>query len=135
MPTDDRLKRPAPRPAKVSPYVVFRRGRLPVAELRSLRFDGSWARIDESRSLRAACERRAAELSDVLAALVPRVDGSVRAELVALRRDVFNQRAAPALRRLGVLEQVEECPACGGRPLAAHESCPVCGREGSIASS
>jgi chaperonin GroES len=34
---------------------------------------------------------------------------------------------------LGVLESVENCPACGGRPLAAGESCPVCGREGSIA--
>lgn len=104
MPTDDRLKRPAPRPAKVSPYVVFRRGRLPVAELRSLRFDDSWARIDESRRLRAACERQAGEVSDVLAALVPRVDESVRAELVKLRRDVFNQRADPAQSRLRVLE-------------------------------
>lgn len=36
---------------------------------------------------------------------------------------------------LGVLEQASDCPACGGRPLAAHESCPVCGREGSVASS
>jgi chaperonin GroES len=34
---------------------------------------------------------------------------------------------------LGVLESVENCPGCGGRPLAAGESCPVCGREGSIA--
>jgi chaperonin GroES len=36
---------------------------------------------------------------------------------------------------LGVLEQVENCPACGGRPLAPQESCPVCGREGSVTSS
>ncbi len=36
---------------------------------------------------------------------------------------------------LGVLERVEECPECSGRALAPHESCPVCGREGSIASS
>ena len=34
---------------------------------------------------------------------------------------------------LGVLVSVENCPGCGGRPLAAGESCPVCGREGSIA--
>ena len=34
---------------------------------------------------------------------------------------------------LGVLERVEDCPACGGRPLAPQEACPVCGREGSIA--
>jgi chaperonin GroES len=31
---------------------------------------------------------------------------------------------------LGVLEQIDRCPACEGR----GESCPVCGREGSIAS-
>jgi len=34
---------------------------------------------------------------------------------------------------LGVLEQVEKCPACNGRPLAPLESCSVCGREGSVA--
>ena len=34
---------------------------------------------------------------------------------------------------LGVLESVENCPGCGGRALAAGQSCPVCGREGSIA--
>jgi chaperonin GroES len=36
---------------------------------------------------------------------------------------------------LGVLEQIEQCPACGGRSLSPQESCPVCGREGSVASS
>jgi chaperonin GroES len=36
---------------------------------------------------------------------------------------------------LGVLEQIEHCPACGGRSLNPQESCPVCGREGSVASS
>src|ERR1700759_2299496 len=34
---------------------------------------------------------------------------------------------------LGVLERVEDCPACGGRALAAQEACPVRGRQGSIA--
>jgi chaperonin GroES len=34
---------------------------------------------------------------------------------------------------LGVLEPVENCPGCDGRALAAGESCPVCGREGSLA--
>ena len=33
---------------------------------------------------------------------------------------------------LGVLERVEDCPACGGRPLGLGEACPVCGREGSM---
>jgi chaperonin GroES len=31
---------------------------------------------------------------------------------------------------LGVLESVDECPECRGRPLAPGEACPVCGREG-----
>jgi chaperonin GroES len=36
---------------------------------------------------------------------------------------------------LGVLDQVQACPSCGGRSLAPKESCPVCGREGSVSSS
>ncbi|MFE0459570.1 lantibiotic dehydratase [Kitasatospora sp. NPDC058965] len=88
----------------MSPYVVFRRGRLPVAELAGLRFDGSWARIDAFHQLRAECEQRAGEVSDALAARVPQVDESVRAELVKLRRDVFNQRADAAVRRLVAVE-------------------------------
>jgi chaperonin GroES len=36
---------------------------------------------------------------------------------------------------LGVLEQVRDCPRCNGRPLGPQESCPMCGREGSVASS
>jgi chaperonin GroES len=35
---------------------------------------------------------------------------------------------------LGVLEQVDACPACGDRHLAPGESCPVCGREGPVTS-
>jgi chaperonin GroES len=31
---------------------------------------------------------------------------------------------------LGVLERIEDCPACGGRELAPGDSCPVCGRTG-----
>jgi chaperonin GroES len=34
---------------------------------------------------------------------------------------------------LGVLDQVETCSGCAGRTLAFNESCPVCGREGSLA--
>jgi chaperonin GroES len=33
---------------------------------------------------------------------------------------------------LGVLDRVDACPGCGGRTLALNESCPVCGREGSL---
>ena len=36
---------------------------------------------------------------------------------------------------LGVLEELGACPACEGRALSSCETCPVCGREGSIASS
>jgi hypothetical protein len=85
--------------------VVFRRSRLPVAGLEELRFEEPWARIEEGRLLREDCARRAADLSDRLAGLVPEVDASVRAELVRLRRDVYNQRAEPAARRLGAVEQ------------------------------
>ncbi|MFF9195867.1 lantibiotic dehydratase [Streptomyces sp. NPDC014779] len=90
--------------ARVSPYVVFRRSRLPVAGLDELRFDAPWARIEEGRRLRDECARRAGEVSDRLAGLVPTADATVRAELVRLRRDVFNQRAEPAARRLAAVE-------------------------------
>jgi chaperonin GroES len=36
---------------------------------------------------------------------------------------------------LGVLETADDCPQCGGRELGPAESCPVCGREGSVTSS
>ncbi|WP_306969182.1 lantibiotic dehydratase [Streptomyces afghaniensis] len=84
---------------------MFRRSRLPVAELEDLRFDEPWARIEESRRLREECAQRAGEVSDRLAGLVPHVAESVRAELVRLRRDVYNQRAEPAARRVGVVER------------------------------
>ncbi|MEV8229695.1 lantibiotic dehydratase [Streptomyces sp. NPDC079167] len=90
--------------ARVSPYVVFRRSRLPVAALEDLRFDGPWARIEESRLLAEDCARRAGELADRLSVLVPQVAPAARAELVRLRRDVFNQRAEPAARRVGLVE-------------------------------
>ncbi|MFJ9612366.1 lantibiotic dehydratase [Streptomyces noursei] len=75
-----------------------------MAELEDLRFDEPWARIEESRRLREDCARRAGDVSDRLAGCVPHVDASVRAELVRLRRDIYNQRAEPAARRLGVVE-------------------------------
>jgi len=34
---------------------------------------------------------------------------------------------------LGVLELADECPECAGRALGPSESCPACGREGSVA--
>ncbi|SHL63374.1 Lantibiotic dehydratase, C terminus [Streptomyces yunnanensis] len=103
-----RSDEPSPSPAestvRVSPYVVFRRSRLPVAGLEDLRFDETWARIEESRLLREDCARRAGEVSDRLAGCVPQVAASVRAELVRLRRDIYNQRAEPAARRVGLVE-------------------------------
>jgi len=53
-----------------------------------------------------------------------REEGSIIGEIV---------RLDPLGELLGVLESVENCPGCGGKPLAIGESCPVCGREGSIA--
>ena len=35
---------------------------------------------------------------------------------------------------LGVLEELGDCPACQGRVLGSGETCPVCGREGSVTS-
>lgn len=104
MRSDEPSRSPAESTARVSPYVVFRRSRLPVAGLEDLRFDEPWARIEESRRLREDCAQRAGEVSDRLAGLVPHVDESVRAELVRLRRDIYNQRAEPAARRLGVVQ-------------------------------
>ncbi|MFD6168731.1 lantibiotic dehydratase [Streptomyces coeruleorubidus] len=104
MRSDEHAEPPAESTARVSPYVLFRRSRLPVAELADLRFDETWARIEESRRLRAECARRAEEVSDSLAGFVPHVDESVRADLVRLRRDVYNQRAEPAARRIEVVE-------------------------------
>ncbi|MEV6331151.1 lantibiotic dehydratase [Streptomyces sp. NPDC051909] len=104
MRSDEPARPPAESTARVSPYVVFRRSRLPVAGLAELRFDEPWAWIEESRRLREDCARRAGELADRLAGLVPHVDASVRAELVRLRRDVYNQRAEPAARRVGAVE-------------------------------
>jgi hypothetical protein len=75
-----------------------------VAELEDLRFDGFWARIEECSLLRTECEQRAGEVSDRLAGFVPHVDEPVRAELVRLRRDVYNQRADSAARRIDVVE-------------------------------
>ncbi|QBI53050.1 lantibiotic dehydratase [Streptomonospora litoralis] len=95
---------PAESTARVSPYVLFRRSRLPVAELEDLRFDEPWARIEESRRLEEECAQRAVEVSDRLAGVVPQLEGAVRAELVRLRRDVYNQRTDPAVRRIGVVE-------------------------------
>ncbi|MFH9063259.1 lantibiotic dehydratase [Streptomyces coeruleorubidus] len=104
MRSDEHAEPPAESTARVSPYVLFRRSRLPVAELAGLRFDETWERIEESRRLRAECARRAEEVSDSLAGFVPHVDESVRADLVRLRRDVYNQRAEPAARRIDVVE-------------------------------
>ncbi|GGT97867.1 lantibiotic dehydratase [Streptomyces coeruleorubidus] len=104
MRSDEHAEPPAESTARVSPYVLFRRSRLPLTELADLRFDETWARIEESRRLRAECARRAEEVSDSLAGFVPHVDESVRADLVRLRRDVYNQRAEPAARRIDVVE-------------------------------
>ncbi|MFF9809284.1 lantibiotic dehydratase [Streptomyces coeruleorubidus] len=104
MRSDEHAEPAAESTARVSPYVLFRRSRLPVSELADLRFDETWERIEESRRLRAECARRAEEVSDSLAGFVPHVDESVRADLVRLRRDVYNQRAEPAARRIDVVE-------------------------------
>ncbi|AEV84649.1 lantibiotic dehydratase [Actinoplanes sp. SE50] len=98
------LQRSTRASATLSPYVVFRRARLPVAELAALGLDRYWARVDGWRRRAAAGARVAAEVADRLAALVPGADQTVRAEIVRLRRDVYNGRSDPARRRLTLTE-------------------------------
>ncbi|GAA4036198.1 lantibiotic dehydratase [Allokutzneria multivorans] len=76
----------------VSPYVVYRRGRLPLSELAGMAFSATWARVDELGELRQEIAAVAASLSDRLGALVPVVDDGARADLIKLRRDVHNLR-------------------------------------------
>lgn len=90
--------------ANISPYVVYRRCRLPLAELAGQRFDLTWATIDELDALLSQADACAAELSEVLGAWVPLADEPVRAELVRLRRDIYNQRADRAAPRITALE-------------------------------
>lgn len=88
----------------VSPYVLFRRNRLPFAELSRISFAETWALLDEMFALRAEAAQLADALSDLVAEVVPTVDKSVRAELVRLRRDIHNQRHERAADRIAQVE-------------------------------
>jgi hypothetical protein len=76
----------------VSPYVVYRRSRLPLGELEGMSFAGTWRHIGELHALREETNKRAIKLCDLLAEVVPTLDGASRADLIRLRRDVHNLR-------------------------------------------
>ncbi|MFI9203502.1 lantibiotic dehydratase [Streptomyces sp. NPDC053048] len=108
----------------VSPYVVYRRSRLPLGELEGMSFATAWSRIDELHALREEIGKRAAGLSDRLGEAVPTLDDGVRADLIRLRRDVHNLRHDRVAARLEplrphldpeVLAEVESWCALGER--------------------
>ncbi|MER7697347.1 lantibiotic dehydratase [Streptomyces sp. NPDC096095] len=88
---------------KISPYVVYRRSRLPLDELKGMSFAAAWPRIDELEALREEIAERAAGLADRLGELVPVLGDDVRAGLIRLRRDVHNLRHDRAAACLGAL--------------------------------
>ncbi|MDA2804671.1 lantibiotic dehydratase [Nocardiopsis suaedae] len=89
----------------VSPYVLYRRNRLPFSELAGVGIPGTWAGVDEADALRAEAARLAEGLSERLGAAVPLAEGRVRTELVKLRRDVHNGRLDGAADRLRYLDE------------------------------
>lgn len=76
----------------VSPYVLFRRNRIPVSEVACINFGDSWSGIDGANILRAEAEKFADSLSSLLAGIVPETEKPVRSKIVQLRRDVHNGR-------------------------------------------
>ncbi|MEU9702790.1 lantibiotic dehydratase [Streptomyces sp. NPDC047981] len=76
----------------ISPYVVYRRSRLPLGELGGMSFTAAWSRIDELHALREDIRARAGGLADRLGEAVPTLADEVRATLIKVRRDVHNLR-------------------------------------------
>lgn len=83
-----------------SPYVVFRRCRLPVSELAGLEFRGTWEHVERWEDLRTQLAATAARLADDVAEQVAAAPASARPGLVELRRDLHNLRHRRALDRL-----------------------------------
>ena len=77
----------------LSPYVVFRRARLPLSELSGLDFDATWRAIEEERRAAHRLRELGSRVTDHLAERVPEVTGAARRSLIAVRRDVHNARA------------------------------------------
>nr|AGN11671.1 BerB [Streptomyces bernensis] len=118
----------------ISPYVVYRRSRLPLGELGGMSFTTAWSRIDELHALRDEIGKNAVGLADRLGELVPTLGDDVRADLIRLRRDVHNLRHDRAVARLEplrphlgreVVDEVETWCALGVRA----EQCERAGRE------
>ncbi|MCT4355815.1 lantibiotic dehydratase family protein [Streptomyces sp. Je 1-79] len=116
----------------ISPYVVYRRSRLPLGALGGMSFTAAWSRIDELEGLREEIRHRAAGLADRLGEAVPTLGDDVRAPLIRVRRDVHNLRHDRVAARLeplrphldaGLFAEVETWCALG---LRAEQ----CEREG-----
>ncbi|MFD4719441.1 lantibiotic dehydratase [Streptomyces sp. NPDC058423] len=84
----------------ISPYVVYRRSRLPLGELGGMSFTTAWSRIDELHALRAEIRDRAVGLAERLGEAVPTLGNDVRTHLIGVRRDVHNLRHDRVVARL-----------------------------------
>ncbi|GGF53947.1 lanthionine biosynthesis protein [Marmoricola endophyticus] len=84
---------------ELSPYAVFRRARLPLSTLAAMDCPSTWRAHDEwERRDRRARELRE-ELADRVGELVEDARDDRRADLVSLRRDLFNGRVDRVVRR------------------------------------
>ncbi|GLF97397.1 lantibiotic dehydratase [Streptomyces yaizuensis] len=109
----------------VSPYVVYRRSRLPLGELeQGMSFTAAWSRVDELRALREEIDTTAAALSDRIGESVPAGDERVRAGLLRLRRDVHNRRHERVAAQLAPLRPHLDPELLG----AVERWCALCAR-------
>lgn len=76
----------------LSPYVVFRRSRLPVSVLEPFRAPRTWDGVDALAARRDHLAEHGRRLADLIGDEVPAHEPPVRAEVLALRRAVHNGR-------------------------------------------
>jgi Lantibiotic dehydratase, N terminus len=81
--------------ARFNPYLLFRRGMLPLSELKSLVPAGTWELLDKSEKLSVGRKAWAVSLADHLSRVVPALDPGdrqLRKLVLQLRRDIHNDR-------------------------------------------
>jgi hypothetical protein len=81
-----------PAPA-ISPYAILRVAALPYASATSLAPPETTRLIETILDARAAMEQARMTVEEALHAVVPRCEGRLRRDVLALKRDVHNQRA------------------------------------------
>ena len=84
------------RPCDLTPWVMFRRGTLPVRELDALVPRRSLALVESASAERNMLATAAETLSDALHEVVPQVSPEVRRRILKARRSVHNGRALAA---------------------------------------